>query len=242
MKICLIREGIRRKLWKGSGTGSTQLVSGILLLFLRKLNNTLWVLKCRNMEEKIACKCAFRLKWRNTWFSTSLSEGNDVRWIFQMLKWQRNGKGTMQSEKEESVENRLLLLFQILQRTWARIRKRYGCWRLICVWRKWRERRGRNHPTGRKRPVEVMAGVGGAGSRLLSDGCLLRARMDSHTYMLLQQHRSAHFHTPINQGLKKTLHAALSWTYYLFHICFSKEHNFYFKDKLNGAPGFGCVQ
>lgn len=41
VKICPIREGIRRKLWKGSGTGSTQLVSGILLLFLRKLNNTL---------------------------------------------------------------------------------------------------------------------------------------------------------------------------------------------------------
>lgn len=99
MKICPIREGIRRKLWKGSGTGSTQLVSGILLLFIRKLNNTLWVLKCRNMQERIACKCAFRLKWRNAQFSTSLSEGNDVRWIFQMLKWQRNGKGTTQSER-----------------------------------------------------------------------------------------------------------------------------------------------
>lgn len=55
-----------------------------------------------------------------------------------------------------------------------------------------------------------MAGVGGAGSRLLSDGYLLSARMDSHTYMLLQQHRGAHFHTPINRGLKTTLHAALS--------------------------------
>lgn len=53
-------------------------------------------------------------------------------------------------------------------------------------------------------------GVGGAGSRLLSDGCLLSAPMDSHTYMLLQQHRSAHFHTPINRGLKKTIRAALS--------------------------------
>lgn len=47
--------------------------------------------------------------------------------------------------------------------------------------RKQRDRRGRDHPTGRKRPVEVMVGVGGGGSQLLSDGCWLHMHTDTNT-------------------------------------------------------------
>lgn len=64
-----------------------------------------------------------------------------------------------------------------------------------------------------------------------------------HTHTCSSSSTAVHtFILPLTRGRKKTLHAALSWTYYLFHICFSKDHQFYFKDKLNGAPGFGCVQ
>ena len=81
----------------------------------------------------------------------------------------------------------LLLLVHSVQRTWARFRKLYCCWGLICVWRKWRERRGRNHPTGRKRPVEVMAGVEVEGL-----GSCLIAVCSTHTHTHTHTHTSEH--------------------------------------------------
>lgn len=107
--------------------------------------------------------------------------------VKKLSKWER--------AKEASEENRLLSLFQILQRTCARLRKRYGCWRLICVWRKWRERRGRNHPPGRKKPVEVMAG-------LSAPVWWLFACPSSHTYMSLSPYR----HPSIRKTVKKKKH------------------------------------
>ena len=52
------------------------------------------------------------------------------------------------------------------------------------------KRRGRNHPAGRKRPVEVMAG-GGGGSELLSDS-LLNKHRQKHT----QAHTPTWSHSP----------------------------------------------
>lgn len=94
---------------------------------------------------------------------------------------------TWEKVESKTVRNRLrvirmsccLSLVRSVRRTWAGFRKRYGCWRLICVWRKWRERWGRSHPTGRKRPVEVMAGVGGGGV----PGSCLMAVCSAHTHI-----------------------------------------------------------
>lgn len=96
-------------------------------------------------------------------------------------------EGLRKQERDRQTEgqremDKLLLLLRSVQRTWARLRKRHCCWRLICVWRKWREHRGRNHPTGRKRPVEVMAGVEveGLGSCLIAV-CSTHTHTHGHT-------------------------------------------------------------
>lgn len=180
ISVCPIGTWVTRKLWKGSGTGSTRHVSGILevFFFLRKLNNTLGVLKGRKLQE---LRCRANVPWDcnhrdpdNTGFSGKLP--GEMRWKAKE-SWEKKRARERESEIDE-----LLLLVHSVQRTWARFRKRYGCWRLICVWRKWRERKGRNHTTGRKRLVEVMAGVRGGGSRLLSDSCLLNTQTCSQSF------------------------------------------------------------
>lgn len=110
------------------------------------------------------------------------------KWEFKQRKQVRGNAGEcMETWKHREREmDELLLLVHGIQRTWARFRKRYCCWRLICVWRKWRERRGRNHPTGRKRTVEVMAGVEVAGL----GSCLIACSTNTHTQMHTQPHSS----------------------------------------------------
>lgn len=86
---------------------------------------------------------------------------------------------------KESEMDELDLLVHSVRRTWARFRKRYFCWRLICVWRKWREHRGRNHPADRKRPVEVMVGVEAEGVH----SCLVACSTNWNT------HQPKHVHS-----------------------------------------------
>lgn len=68
-----------------------------------------------------------------------------------------------------------------------------------------------------------MAGVGGAGSRLLSDGCLLSACISSHAYMFLSTAVHTYMLPFANQSRT-----------YMQH-CSEQE-------KQNGAPGFKCDQ
>lgn len=110
------------------------------------------------------------LTWKCGWQSVCFC------WLFNAMQWflldSQSKKQTisllsMWDYRKPRKRDGLLRVLSV-HRTWAMFRKRHCCWRLICVWRKWREHEGRNHPTGRKRPVEVMAGLEGLGSCVMA--------------------------------------------------------------------------
>lgn len=216
---------IRRKLWKGSGTGSTQLASGILWLFLGKLNNSLEVLKGRNPQEW-RFRANVLWKWNREIHKSAGRYLREMMWD-ESFNWQ-NGKEPVKKLSK-----------------WVRERekkvRRTGCCRSSRFSRELEPDSGRGTAAGDWYVCEGNGGSAGAGITLQAGKSLWRwwrglevQGLGSCLMAVCSVHVDVYTHTCFSalQSIPpKTLHAALSWTYNLFHICFSKKNDYYFKDK-----------